>query len=523
MIKPSFYSKYLRFIGLLLLSSVVFGQKSPKTYSITEFGAVADGKTMNTQAIQKAIDRAALKGGIVEVPAGVFVTGTFFLKSNVSLHLADGAQLLGSLNIFDYQQVGHSFALIICQNQQQVGISGKGIIDGRGRELALAADSLYHLGIYDDPDYNYYRTRLNRRPKIIEFLECKQVTIIDVTIKNSASWVQSYIFSEEVTIDGITVDSDEYWNNDGIDIQDSKNVRITNCYVNAADDGICLKSEHPDRMNENIYIAHCTVRSSASAVKFGTASFGGFMNVKIENIKVFDTYRSAIAIESVDGGRLENVEVSNIEAKNTGNAIFIRLGQRNEEGPVGTLKNIRISHVRAEIPFDRPDRNYEVRGPDLPFFHNPFPGSVAGIPGHPVENVVLEDIEIIYPGRSNKGMAYIPVSRLTQVTENEAGYPEFSMFGELPSWAFYMRHVSGLVLQDVRVSLREADFRPAYVFDDVQNLKLEKLKIDALNGAKDQVILHQTELEDAVDIKIEGRDDDGLLRVETTIPFRKAK
>ena len=171
-------------------------------------------------------------------------------------------------------------------------------------------------------------------------------------------------------------------------------------------------------------------------IKFGTASRGGFKNVKIENIEVYDTFRSAIAIESVDGGILENVEVINISAVNTGNAIFIRLGHRNKEGEVGRLKNVHISNVTVQVPFDRPDKDYDLRGPAEPFFHNPFPASVVGIPGQYVQNVTLENIEITFPGRGNKGLAYLPLNRLHDVPELAENYPEFSMFGELPAWAF---------------------------------------------------------------------------------------
>ena len=202
----------------------------------------------------------------------------------------------------------------------------------------------------------------------------------------AACWVQTYHLCENLRIDSITVKSNAYWNNDGIDIDNCKNVQVTNCDVDSADDGICLKSETKGASCDSVYIANCRVRSSASAIKFGTASHGGFRNVTIRNITVYDTYRSAIALESVDGGTLENIEVSDIEAKNTGNAIFIRLGHRNVDGKVGVARNIKIKNVKVEVPFEQPDLYYPMRGPALPFFHNPIPSSVTGIPGHRVEN-----------------------------------------------------------------------------------------------------------------------------------------
>jgi hypothetical protein len=466
-----------RILFFLLLVSVI-NVHAQKKFNVVDFGARDDGKTLNTTAIQKTIDRAFAKGGgHVVIPAGSFLCGTIILKSGVDLWLNENAVLLGSINPEDYVDVGALYGLIVATSQQHISIRGKGVIDGQGLALALTIDSLHHAGIRIDSNYNYKRMRPSKRPKVIDFSFCKQVSVKGITIKNSSSWVQNYDQCEDLIIDSITVNSVAFWNNDGIDVSDSKNVSITNCNVNAADDGICLKSEQVDKFNDHIYIANCTVRSSANGVKFGTSSRGGFKNVKIENIKVYDTYRSAIALESVDGGALENIEINNINASNTGNAIFLRLGHRNKDSRMSTLKNVSIKNVRVQVPFDRPDKTYDLRGPDLPFFHNPFPASVTGLPNQKVENITLENIEISYPGRATKGMAYIPVSRLTQVPERENEYPEFSMFGELPAWAFYVRHVNGISMKNITVKLDDSDFRPAFVFDDVSRLELQHVNL----------------------------------------------
>ena len=462
-----------------------------KTFNILTYGAKGDGTFLNTRAIQSAIDDAHQQnGGKVLIPTGNFLTGSIILKSGVELHLQENAVLLGSTNFFDYQGLDRWLALILADHQRDIAISGKGTIDGQGQELALNIDSLIHIGKVEDPRYNHRRRRPNeaKRPQIIEFVRCKNIRVSGVTILDAACWVQTYHLCENLRIDSITVRSNAYWNNDGIDIEDCKNVQITNCDIDSADDGICLKSETKGASCDSVFIANCRVRSSASAIKFGTSSHGGFRNVKIQNISVYDTYRSAIALESVDGGTLENIEVSDVEAKNTGNAIFIRLGHRNVDGEVGIARNIKIKNVKVEVPFEQPDLYYPIRGPALPFFHNPIPSSVTGIPGHKVENVVLENIEIVYPGRANKGYAYMPLSRLSDVPEAEKEYPEFSMFQELPSWGLYVRHVDGIELKNIRLRTKEADFRPAFVFDDVTNLRLEGADLPL--SRKAQVILN---------------------------------
>ena len=185
-----------------------------------------------------------------------------------------------------------------------------------------------------------------------------------------------------------------------------------------------------------------------------------------------DTFRSAIAIESVDGGKADSILVEHVTATNTGNALFLRLGQRAGERP-GGLRNVTIRQLRCEVPFGRPDEAYDLRGPEVDFFHNPFPASICGIPENCIENVVLEDVEVSYPGRASKGMAYIPLWRVHDVPEQIQKYPEFTMFGELPAWALYVRHVKGLQLSNVVFTLRDSDFRPAIVFDDATDVTLQ--------------------------------------------------
>ncbi len=497
---------------LLIIATLLFYPDFAQTkkYNIVDFGAKADGKTVNTSSIQQAIDKAASEGGgQVIVPEGTFITGGLILKSGVNLYLNPKAVLLGSINPYDYPSVkdilekvksekrGNRIgALIGADKESNLGISGGGTIDGQGRKLALIMDSLFYAGVLDSAHYNLRRKRPDGRPGVFKFSNCTNLKITGITIKNATGWVQTYERCKNMTLDHISVESDAYWNNDGIDVVDCSNVRIINSFVNSADDGICLKSDGNGFFNDSIYIANCTVRSSASAVKFGTGSTGGFRNVVIKNIKVFDTFRSAIAIESVDGGFLENVLVDSVTATNTGNAIFIRLGHRNKDTHVGTLKNIVIRNVKVEVPFGRPDEKYDLRGPDLAFFHNIFPSSITGIPGHPVQNVVFENIQISYPGRGNDGLAILPLYRLKDVPEVENQYPEFSMFGELPAWAFYVRHVEGLVLKNVTVIARNKDYRPAYVFDDVKGLKLSNCNVKEndnekrfiLNNVKDDTL-----------------------------------
>ena len=478
-------------VGLLslfvFLSCCAIGSRN---ITSKELALQGDGLTLNTMAIQQAIDEIACRGGgTLTFYPGRFLTGGIIMKSGVTLHLMEGATLLGSKNPYDYRSVSRpkedntehdltSKGLIMAVNAENIGLTGAGTIDGQGLALSLFVDSLHHTGEWVDLFYNKRRLRPSgsMRPNLFFFCDCKQVMVEGLHLRNSAGWGLSFDRCEQLTLKDLVVYNRAYWNNDGIDITDCCEVRIDHCMVDAADDGICLKSNTTNLCCRDVEISNCQIKSSASAIKMGTASWGGFRKVSIHDIKVSDTFRSAIAIESVDGGIIDSIKVENIHALNTGNAIFLRLGARAGERK-GELKNVVIRNLYAEIPFGRPDINYDLRGPEVDFFHNPFPSSISGIPEATIENIMLENIEMVFPGRATKGMAYLPLWRVKDVPEQIEKYPEFSMFGELPSWGFYVRHARGITFRNISLRLQDNDFRPAFVFDDVEQLRFDNISV----------------------------------------------
>ena len=472
----------------LLLATLSLSLSAAKVITSASIKLVADGKTLNTTAIQGAIDRLSKKGGgQLVISKGVYLTGAIQMKSGVELRLERGAVLLGSTNPDDYYQLqvmgdgdvvrkdNSKYGLILAQGSKNIKLTGEGVINGQGQELALTIDSLVKCGVKKDPNYS---TRLRRpseimRPKLFFFSECDGVEISGLHLRNSACWGLSFDLCSNMKLHHLDIYNRAYWNNDGIDMTDCFNSSITNCRINSADDGICLKSYHKKGNSHNLRIDSCEIRSSASAVKFGTATWGNFRDITITNIKVIDTYRSCIAIESVDGSKIENIVVDGLQATNTGNAIFVKLGNRANNDQ-GYIRNIVLRNMDIELALGRPDTEYDLRGPSVSYFHNPFPSSITGYPGHAVQNVLLENIKISAPGRGDKGMAYV---KPDEVPENENHYPEFTMFGELPAWGFFLRHVDGLTLRNVQLTLRARDFRPAIVQDDVRGYKTENLDI----------------------------------------------
>ncbi len=478
-----------RIHSIIVLLFLTAGVMAQKTYNASELGIIGDGKTKNTEAIQKAIDQltAKKKGGTIVFSAGRYLSGTIEMKSNVHFVLEKGAVLLGSTNINDYRSIepydapksnrtgdNSKLALLVCYKAQNVSITGEGTIDGQGRELALNVDSILYT-----TDEKYRRGGGGRpqeiyRPKIINFMFLDGYEMRGITIRNSACWVQTYEICSNLKFKGVTVESRAFWNNDGFDLTDCRNVTINNCSVDSGDDGICLKSYYNDYCCENIRITNCHVTSSCNGLKLGTASFGGFRNIVFDNIDVVDTYLSAIAIGSVDACDIDSVTFKNIRAKNTMNPIFIKLGNRTD-GPAGHVRDILIENLTATVPFLRPDPKAEARVFTNEGFHNPIPSPITGMPERLIERVTLRNIDITYPGHASTGMNMVPLWRVECVRENPRGYPEYTMYGELPSWGFYVRHVRDIRFENVNLKLTEPDFRPAFVFDDVKGASFKNV------------------------------------------------
>lgn len=468
-----------------------------KDYNVLDFGAKKDGISLNSAIIQGAIDYIHEQGGgRLVFEEGSYLTGTLFLRSNVTLHLKKGAVLLGSVNPFDYEKnkyIGWT-AMIFAIKQDHIGITGEGMIDGRGFLTANNMVANIQKGLVTDP-LKYDRPNETNRPQNIYFRECTNIRITGITLKNPASWNQTYDQCKNLYVDSITVDSKNYWNNDGIDVVDCDSVVIKNSYFDAADDVICFKSHDPSKICQNVIVDNCTGRSSANGLKFGTVSRGGFRNFKVTNLKIIDTYRSAITFAAVDGGLIENIVVDGVRSINTGNVIYLRIGDRWSNGKQPSMKNVQISNVYAEVPATKPDAGYSYEGPieDLP--RNISPASIVGLPQYRIQDVTLKNIEIVYPGGGNPHYARRGLSKaeLEGIPEMPAAYPEFSQFKELPAWGFYVRHAAGIRFDNITLRAKEGDYRPAIVLDDVQQATFNKINVEEPGArGKKQVFLHNT-------------------------------
>lgn len=454
--------------------------KLPPGHDPRDFGALADGKTLDTAAIQAAIDAAASRLGRVNLTGAVFLSGSLILRSGISFHIASDATLLGSSDPAHYRS-GRWPALLLAESATDLHLSGKGTINGQGRELAANIEKLLRAGKLSDPP-DLKRPSERHRPQLIEFVRCRRSSVRDLTLRDAACWVQTYRDCEDLVLEGLTVRSTAYWNNDGIDLYDCRRVVVRNCDIDCSDDGICLKSGTPGKFCEDILVESCRLRTSASALKMGTSSHGGFRRITVRDLRIRDTYRSAVTIQSVDGGHIEDIDISDIVAENTGNAFFIRIGQRVDGRAAGTIRNIRIRNLTITVPATAPDAGYPHAGPPVKRPHNVIPASIVGLPEHPVENVVLENIRITMPGGADPAVAHISLDELHSMPDLPQRYPEFSMFGELPAWALFLRHTRGIVLRQSRFDLKSPDFRPALVLDRAVDTELDGISLDRTSG-----------------------------------------
>lgn len=469
--------KALLFSMLLSLSSL---NATARDYIVTDFGAKSDTSVQCTAVLQQCIDLCSSNGGgRVVIPAGHYKTGTIQLRSNVNLHLELGATLYGSTDLRDYRRMTTSYKslrthtptiqLIYADSVHDVVIDGYGTIDGQGR--VFPKQSWNDEGI--------------TRPHLLRFIQSSDITLKDVTLRNSGCWMQHYLACDRVRIDGIRVVNRNNYNNDALDLDGCHDVIVRGISADSDDDGITLKSTSP-RLCEDIVIADCVLSSHCNAVKLGTETNGGFRNIAIRNIVVrpSDDQRtqffgrprgiSALSLEIVDGGTMENVTVDGMTVTGTESPVFVRLAHRGRgwtfsrnaanafvaqnlqggnEGAtrsqkpdsvetVGRMRHIYINNVRA-----RDCGNYGC--------------SVTGLPGHPVEDVHLSNIVIHHRGGVTRDQ--LPSIQKALRDEKAAEYPEATMWGPLPARGFYVRHARSVHFDNVEIQCETPDARPDFV------------------------------------------------------------
>ena len=457
-------------LTLLFLLPLYAGQ-----YNVKDYGAIGDGQAIDSPAINKAINAAAeAGGGTVYFPAGTYLSFTIRLKSNIGLYLDHGAVILAASHKdhkggYDpaepnewnmYQDHGHSHwrnSLIWGEGINDISITGPGKIHGEG------------LQKWDTDEEGAGN-------KAIALKNCRNVILRDITMEKCGHFAILPTGVDNFTIDNLKIDT----NRDAINVDCCLNVRISNCLINTPnDDAIVLKSSYAlgyARATENVMIANCQVSGYdlhtlldgtfqktqkeapdhggvTGRIKFGTESNGGFKNITITNC-TFDHCRG-LALETVDGGILEDVTISNITMRDmTNSPIFLRLGRRMrgpEDLKIGTMRRINISNI---------------------IVYGAYPESaslIVGIPGHDIEDVKLNNIQFLVTGGVKEDFSGI------EVPELEEHYPDPRFFGKIPAYGFFIRHVDGIEFNNVEIRCVNEDSRPAFVLEDVKKAEFNNV------------------------------------------------
>lgn len=440
---------------------------------IRDLGAMPTTTTLQTAAIQAAVDGIAeAGGGTVHVPPGTFLTGGIELRSHVTLELADGATLLGSTDLADYPphagpepdaDAGQRH-LIFARGAEHVAITGRGTIDGQGPAFWEPRDRPPFDPAEQWHEVIAWRLRPrgeNARPSpMVELVDCRHVRVEGVTLRDSPGWTLHVMACDTVTVRDVVVRNPvDGPNTDGIDLSCSSNVMVSGCDIETGDDAICLKSFNPYGdvlVSRNVLVTGCRLSTCCNGFKIGTGTEGGFEGVVLtdsvirsEDRPVRERMIAGLAVEMVDGGWIDGFTAVGIRMERVRTPIFVRLGNRGtgRAAPTpGRLENVRICDVQADDAT--------------------FASSITGLAGHPVRGVTLRDVRI---ATAEHGL---PEWATAEVPGREADYPEAFMLGRLPAYGLYCRHVEELDVAGLTVVPDPPEGRPLLVGDHVRDVEL---------------------------------------------------
>ena len=471
--------------------------KGARLYNIRDFGAKGDGKTLDTAALQAAIDACTRDGGgTVLVPSGTFVIGTTELKSNVTLHLAASATLLGSGEGKDYRAIdaipltGDStlgdgnWALLFAVDANNITVEGPGTIDGQGQLFNNYAqkDKPPPAGIFGP-----------QRPYHLLFHRCQNLVVRDLELLRCAFHSIRVIQSERVRMEGLYIHNRVNVNNDGFHFISAKHVTISNCVLLVQDDACALFGSC-----QFVTVTNCVFSTRWSVFRFGG---GDVKNIAVSNCVIYETFGCPI---KVGAGRmtLENLSFSNLILQDVTGPIGINFSgrSRNEDGgappsPEGFVRNVSFSNIRASVVAAPEPTRYK----DMPTIGRIYPGeqhsciTLNGLDGVWIENVTFDDVHVTYAGG---GSAELAAKRNVPQTTREY----FGVWGEEPvgppAYGLFARNVKGLTLNNVRFTVAESDLRPAVVFDNVQDAAIHSLSVQGNPAAES--VLRFTKVKDAL-------------------------
>ena len=417
---------------------------------IKQFSAIGDGVSDDTVAVQKAIDTCSKEKETLFISKGTYKIGTVELKTNTHLMFEEGAVFSGIENVGAYSANEASFvdavgrlrgkALIIIYKAKHVVIEGKGVITGNGPNVQVEND----------------------RPFLVRVAESEDVTIRDVKLMNSISWCLHIFKSQKVNVEHITMYNRGCPNNDGIDIDSSRNVSVVGCDLSCGDDAVCIKTTS-NIPTKDVYVKDCKISSNWAAFKIGTESVGNISNVTVEDCEFYDVVGGGIKIVPTDGAIVDNVKIKNIRMKNCTGPIFLANGERNREyageksNQLSKIQNVEIEGIEADV-VPAPFRGYY----DGEEWGNAIGGVIlSGTVKNKLENIRLSNMKLSLPGGYTGPIKY-------EVREMGAMYPEFQRSDPVPAKGIYIRHARNVLYKNIEITYKKEDVRQEIYTDDVE-------------------------------------------------------
>ncbi|MFR9600163.1 MAG: glycosyl hydrolase family 28 protein [Rikenellaceae bacterium] len=452
------------FSSLLML----VGCNTSAEWNIKDYGAVPDGTTLNTKAIQSAIDACSLSGGgTVVVEGGDYVTATIIIKDNVTLHINKDARIIGTKDIYAYEMVDpfkdatgqlRGKCLIGALGAKNIGIEGQGVIEGNGEAFTNLYGEMIKKFDTKGMSFTEKRGLVCTSPFMVRFVGCDGISIKDVKMNQPGAWCVHLYECNDFVVDGLRIYSHATRNNDGIDIDSSSNGEIMNCDINSGDDAICFKSTSP-RTCENVHVHDCKLSSGWGAIKFGTESMGDMRNILCENCEIYNTRGGGVKVLSADGSNISNVTIRNLTMQNVEMPIFVRISERRrtyrdaKQRPVGSIKGLHISNIEAVVS---PLADLRMSPPSGIL--------VSGTPDHKITDLTIENVNITLPGGGTEADAKVVMP------ENIDQYPEYSHLGVSPTYGMFVRNTEVFNYKNINFKLSGDDAREQTKFQNVDKI-----------------------------------------------------
>ncbi|SHF83403.1 Glycosyl hydrolases family 28 [Arenibacter palladensis] len=442
-----------------------------KDFNVLDYGAEADGITLDTKAVQAAIDACTLNGGgKVLIPSGKKVLiGTIYLKDFVTLHIENGAVLLGSANYDDYTTDTHKNmyknephmdrCLIFAKDARSVAIEGYGTIDGNG-----------HRENFD-----------KGRPMLIRFLNCRDIHLNDITLINPAAWTSAWLYCDNISVNGINIISRVNNNGDGLDFDGCTNVRVVNSNFDNSDDSICLQASRPDRPCKNITISNCHFSTKWGGMRIGLLSRGNIESIAVTNCTFKDIQDSGLKIQQGEGGEMKNMVFSNLVMENVPRPVFMTFAPQraNVDTPEHELEPLKRMH---DFTFSNIVVDNSQLDKNSAFF-------LTGFPGNYIEDVVIKDVQFTVSGGA--GMEDAEKTEVNEYTQEilKGWWPEFSLVGTLQASGIFARHLDGLVVDNFNLTVVDTDLRNPVVLHDVKHAEINQVRLNKKLISSEQITI----------------------------------